>query len=127
MTQCLGLRGATTADANSQEAIVGATEELLKELVAANGLAESDVAAVFFTTTTDLNAEFPAIAARVRMGWEQTALLSSHEIPVPGAQRSVIRTMLLVNTDKGKEDLVHVYLKDARNLRGTSGRGTKDR
>jgi chorismate mutase len=63
----------------------------------------------------------------VRMGWEQTALLSSHEIPVPGAQRSVIRTMLLVNTDKGKEDLVHVYLKDARNLRGTSGRGTKDR
>ena len=124
MTQCLGLRGATTADANTQDAIVDATEELLRELVAANGVAESDVAAVFFTTTTDLNAEFPAVAARVRLGWEQTALMSSHEIPVPDAPQSVIRTMLLVNTDRKKEELVHVYLKGARSLRarGTEGR-----
>jgi chorismate mutase len=122
MTQCLGLRGATTADANSEEAILEATEALLKELVAANGLAESDVAAVFLTTTTDLNAGFPAVAIRVRMGWEQTALLSSHEIPVPGAQERVIRIMLLVNTDRSKEELVHLYLKDARRLRD---RGTK--
>ena len=118
MTQCLGLRGATTADANSQEAILDATEELLRELVAANGLAESDVAAVFFTTTTDLNAEFPAVAARVRLGWEHTALMSSHEIAVPDAQPAVIRAMLLVNTERSKEELVHLYLKGARNLRG---------
>ena len=123
MTQCLGLRGATTADANSQEAILDATEELLRELVAANGLAESDIAAVFFTTTTDLNAEFPAVAARVRLGWEHTALMSSHEIAVPDAQPAVIRTMLLVNTERSKEELVHLYLKGARNLRG---RGTAE-
>jgi chorismate mutase len=121
MTQTLGLRGATTADENTSAAIVDATEELLRALVAANGLAESDVAAVFFTMTSDLDAEFPAVAARVRLGWEHTALMSSHEIPVPGAPVSVIRVMLLVNTDKGKDDLVHVYLKGARNLRG---RGT---
>ena len=121
--QTLGLRGATTADENTSDAIVDATEQLLRSLVAANGLAESDIAAVFFTTTADLNAEFPAVAARVRLGWEHTALMSSHEIPVPGAPASVIRIMLLVNTDKGKDDLVHVYLKGARNLRG---RGTTE-
>ena len=121
--QTLGLRGATTADENTSDAIMDATEELLRSLVAANGLAESDVAAVFFTMTADLNAEFPAVAARVRLGWEHTALMSSHEIPVPGAPASVIRIMLLVNTDKGKDDLVHVYLKGARNLRG---RGTTE-
>ena len=121
--QTLGLRGATTADENTSDAIMDATEELLRSLVAANGLAESDIAAVFFTTTADLNAEFPAVAARVRLGWEHTALMSSHEIPVPGAPASVIRIMLLVNTDKGKDDLVHVYLKGARNLRG---RGTTE-
>ena len=76
--------------------------------MAANGLAESDVAAIFFTTTADLNAEFPAVAARVRMGWEQTALMNAQEIPVPGATESVIRVMLLVNTDRNKEELVHV-------------------
>ena len=122
MSQCLGLRGATTADANTRHAIIEATEELLRELVAANGLAETDLAAVFFTTTADLYAEFPPVAARVRLGWEHTALMSSQELPVPGAPKLVIRAMLLVNTERRKEDLVHVYLKGARNLRrwGTS-------
>ena len=117
MSQCLGLRGATTAEADTPQAIVDATEQLLREMVAANGVAESDVAAVFFTTTTDLSAEFPAVAGRVRLGWEQTALMSSQEIPVPEAPASVIRVLLLVNTDKRKEDLVHVYLRGARQLR----------
>ncbi len=123
MSQCLGIRGATTADANTSDAILSATEELLREVVRANGLDEQAVAAIFFTTTTDLDADFPAVAARVRLGWEHTALMSSHEIPVPGATPSVIRAMLLVNTDKAKDGLVHVYLKEARNLRtrGTVG------
>ncbi len=121
MTQCLGLRGATTADSNTQAAILEATEELFKELVAANGLAESDVAAVFFTVTADLNAEWPPVALRVRMGWEHTALMTSLEMPVPGGRDRVIRTMLLVNTERSKEELVHVYLKGAKNLRA---RGT---
>ena len=122
MSQCLGIRGATTADANSQEAIVEATAELLRELVAANSLAENDVAAVFFTTTVDLNAGFPAIAARLRLGWTHTALMCGQEIPVPGDPARVIRTMLLVNTDRRKEDLVHVYMKGSQDLR----RGTPE-
>ena len=123
MSQCLGIRGATTADANTSDAILDATEELLREVVNANGLDEQAVAAIFFTTTMNLVADFPAAAARIRLGWEWTALMSSHEIPVPGSTPSVIRAMLLVNTDKAKEDLVHVYLKGARNLRarGTVG------
>jgi chorismate mutase len=117
MSACLGLRGATTADANTKEAIVDATEELLRQMVASNQLVENDVAAVFFTTTRDLNAEFPAVAARVRMGWEQTALMNSHEMDVPDAATSVVRVLLLVNTDKSKDELVHVYLKGAQHLR----------
>ena len=123
MTKVRGIRGATTAEDNTREAILGATKELLEELVEANDIKADDVAAAYFTTTQDLNAEFPAVAARVRLGWQHTALMSSHEIPVPGAPASVIRIMLLVNTDKGKDDLVHVYLKGARNLRG---RGTTE-
>jgi chorismate mutase len=117
MTRCLGLRGATTADANTKEAILAATEELVRAVVEANAIAEDDVAAVFLTMTTDLDAEFPAVAVRVGMGWEHTALMDAVEIPVPGSAERVIRVMLLVNTDKGKHELAHVYLKGARNLR----------
>ena len=122
-TTCLGLRGATTADANTQKAIVDATEEVLRALVTANGLAEEDIAAVFFTTTRDLNAEFPAVAARVRLGWSSTALLNAHEIEVPDGTPAVIRVLLLVNTEKSKSELVHIYLKGARHLRDR-GTGT---
>jgi chorismate mutase len=120
MPRTLGLRGATTSDANTADAILDATEELLNALVAANGLAEGDVGAVFFTTTADLDAEFPAKAARVRLGWQDTALMDGQEIPVPGAPESVIRILLLLNTDKRKEDLNHVYLRGALGLRATS-------
>ena len=117
MIRCLGIRGATTADANTSAAILDATEELMKQLVAANGLVEDDVAAVFFTVTTDLTADFPATAARIRLGWEQTAFMTAHEVPVPGSTPSVIRVLALVNTNKTKEELVHSYLRGASNLR----------
>lgn len=113
----LGLRGATTAEANTPDAILDATEELLHELVTANDLVEDDIGAVFFTVTADLTAEFPAKAARVRLGWEHTALMDSCEIPVPGAPESVIRVLMLLNTEKRKQDLRYVYLKGARVLR----------
>ena len=116
-TTCLGIRGATTADANTREAIIDATEGLLRQVVQANSLAEEQIAAVFFTTTKDLNAEFPSVAARARLGWEHTALLNAQEIEVPDSPLSVIRVLLLVNTEKRKGDLAHVYLKGARNLR----------
>ena len=119
---CLGIRGATTADANTPEAILSATEELLREMAHVNAVAEDDIAALFFTTTRDLNAEFPSVAARVRLGWEQTALMNFSELDVPDGTPSVIRVMMLANTDKRKADLVHVYLKGARSLRA---RGTK--
>ena len=92
------------------------------QLVAVNGLVEADIGAVFFTTTPNLNAEFPAKAARVRLGWTQTALLDSHEIPVPGAPESVIRVLLLINTEKRKEDMEYVYLRGARGLRAPQRR-----
>lgn len=124
MSQCLGVRGATTADANTADAILDATEELVRAVMKANALAEDDIAAIFFTTTPDLTAEFPAVAARVRVGLEKTAMMSGHEIQAPGATPLVVRLMLLANTDKRKDELVHVYLKGARNLRarGTEGR-----
>lgn len=119
---CLGIRGAITVDANTKEAIVDATEELLREMVTVNGIAETDIAAVFFTTTKDLDAEFPAVAARLRLGWGNTALLGAQETNVPDSMPSVVRVLLLANTEKGKEEIVHVYLKGAIALRG---RGVK--
>ena len=128
MGHVLGVRGATTADANTRPAILDATEELLREVMKANALAEDDIAAIFFTTTRDLDAEFPAVAARVRVGLASTALMDAPEIPVPGDAERVIRLMMLVNTEKRKDEVVHVYLRGARKLRargveGTSGDG----
>ena len=113
----LGIRGATTPDANNKDAIIDATEELLLEMVRANGIAEDDIAAVFFTTTKDLNAEFPAVAASVKLGWQKTALMNFQELDVLDAVPSVIRVLLLANVDLTKEELAHVYLKGAKNLR----------
>ena len=115
-TFCRGIRGATTADANTREAILGATEDLLLQIVEANHISEDDVAAIFFTTTRDLNAEFPALAAR-QMGWVNSALLCGHEMDVPDGTQSIVRILMLVNTSKKPDELVHLYLKGAENLR----------
>ena len=113
---CRGIRGATTAAENSADAILEATAEMLTEVVRANDIEPAQVAAALFTTTTDLNAEFPAVAAR-RLGWTQVALMCSHEMSVPDGLPRCIRVLILVNTEKESRDLVHVYLKEARNLR----------
>ena len=86
------------------------------KLVEANGITMEEVACVIFTTTSDLNAEFPALAAR-QLGWKDIALLCSHEMQVPGSVPYCIRVLLLYNTDKKASELVHVYLKEAVNLR----------
>ena len=116
MTRVLGIRGATTAEDNTKEAILEATEELLKQLVAANDFQLDDVAAAFFTTTQDLNAEFPALAAR-RLGWGGVALLCGHEMLVPYATTGCIRALILVNTDKTRRELSDVYIRGAVNLK----------
>ena len=88
----------------------------------ANDLRQESMTAVIFTTTRDLNAEFPALAAR-QMGWVDVALMCSHEMDVPDALPYCIRALLLVNTEKEAHEMVNVYLRDAANLRA---RGMED-
>jgi chorismate mutase len=117
MASCRGVRGATTADANEREAILEATRELLQRLVARNQLAAEDVAAAFFTVSDDLNAEYPALAAR-QLGWTETALMCAREIPVPTTRvQRCIRVLMLINTEKRASEIVHVYLRGAVALR----------
>ena len=111
-----GIRGATTVDANSREAILEATAELLGELVRVNHVERDQVASIFFTTTHDLTAEFPAVAARAA-GWTDVALLCGHEMNVPGSLARCLRVLMLVNTDLGARDIQHIYLRGARVLR----------
>ena len=117
-----GIRGATTADENTREAILDATADLLRHMVEANGTQVEDIAAIYFTVTQDLDAEFPPLAAR-QMGWTDLALLCATEIPVPGSQGRCIRVLMIVNSEKSQEDVQFIYLKDAANLRD---RGMKE-
>jgi len=112
-----GIRGATTATANTAEAIKEATEELLKELVRLNGLTPDDIACAFLTTTTDLDAEFPAHAAR-RLGWTQVALLCGHDMnvrqPNPRGIPMCIRVLILYNTERAQTEMRFAYLRGAK-------------
>ena len=116
MTKVRGIRGATTAESNTRDAILGATKELLERLIEANDIDPDDVAAAFFTTTADLNAEFPAAAARL-MGWTYVALMGARETDVPNAPPMCIRVLILINTDKPPQELRSVYLHGAKDLR----------
>ena len=113
---CRGIRGATTAEGNTVEEILEASGELLRMMVDANDIRPEDVACAIFTTTPDLNAAFPATAAR-RMGWSETALLCASEVDVPGSLESCIRILILHNTDKGADGIAHVYIRGAKDLR----------
>ena len=125
MTKVRAIRGATTAEENTKEAIVGSTIDLLKNIVAENALDESEVISAFFTTTKDLNAQFPAVAART-IGWTKVALMCSHEMDIPDAQNMCIRVMIHVNTDMLPNQIRNVYLKDAVNLRKRGFEDTQD-
>ena len=114
--RCRGIRGATTVPANSPEDILEATTELLSEMMQANDLQIYDVASAYFTTTRDLNAEFPAVAAN-KLGFAEVALLCGHEMEVPGKLAMCLRILLHVNTEKEPGDLKHVYLRGATVLR----------
>ena len=113
---CRGIRGATTAEDNSREEILKATRQLLALMIRQNGIKAEDVASAIFSTTTDLDAEFPALAAR-QLGWFDVALMCVHELNVPGSMRRCIRILLHWNTDKAADEIVHVYVKEARKLR----------
>ena len=114
---CRGIRGAITVPANNKESIIAATKELLKEMAQANSIKVDDIAAIFFTTTPDLNAEFPASATR-ELGWPQhLALLCGHEMNVPTDLSRCLRILMLVNTERGPAEIIHVYLGKAKRLK----------
>ena len=117
-----GVRGAISIEENTAESIHANTRELLTHIMEANGFDRGDVACAFFTTTGDLNADFPAAGAR-ELGWTDVPLLCGHEMDVPGALQSILRVLLLVNTEKSAGDIVHVYLKEAQRLRPDQGGG----
>jgi len=109
------LRGATTVEANDAEAILGATESLMREILDRNGLAPDDAVSCIFTLTDDLDAQFPAVAAR-NIGFSGVPLLCAREVPVPGALPRVIRVLMHYYADEAHE-AQHVYLGEARKLR----------
>jgi len=116
MMYCRGIRGATTVEANTREAILEATRELLELIISANDLDADDIASATFSTTLDLNAEFPAVAAR-GLGWLDTALLCTHEMSVPGSLARCIRVLIHWNTTRRADEVVHVYIRGAEGLR----------
>ncbi|MCE2557662.1 MAG: chorismate mutase [Acidobacteria bacterium] len=117
---CRGVRGATTVEGPSREEILAATAELLQRMVQENGIEPEDVASAMFTTTPDLTAEYPALAARL-MGWRDVALLCGHEMAVPGGLDRCVRILLHWNTTLPASGIEHVYIHGAANLRPDRG------
>lgn len=113
---CRGVRGATTVESNTREDVLLGTRQLLALMVRQNEIDPADVASVIFTTSADLNAEFPALAAR-QLGWLHTALMCFHELDVPGSLAKCVRILIHWNTETSAEEIVHVYVKDAQRLR----------
>ncbi len=112
-----GVRGATVVDQNEPAAILAATRQLIEAVLAANpSLNTADLASAWFTTTHDLDAAYPAAAAR-QLGWTQVPLMCSQEIPVPGALPMCIRVLLHWNTPLSQAEIHHVYLGRAAALR----------
>lgn len=114
--RCRGVRGATTVESDTSEEILKATRQLLALMIRLNDIQKEDVASAYFTTTPDLNAEFPALAAR-QLGWLDVALMCTHELAVPGSLQCCIRILVHWNTEKAADEIVHVYIKGATQLR----------
>ena len=110
-----GIRGATVAADDSREAILDATRELLQEIVQENGVEPDEIAAAMFVATPDLHA-YPAEAAR-QLGWVMVPLLSFSDVDVPGSLRRCLRVLILWNTPRSQEEVVHVYRRGAEVLR----------
>jgi chorismate mutase len=115
MQRLFALRGANSVERNDADAILSATDDLMRELITRNELSPEAMVSWIFTLTQDLDAEFPAVAAR-RLGLNKVPLLCTREVPVPGSLPRIVRTLLHYYAD---EDHVpkHVYLGEARALR----------
>lgn len=115
MSKIVGIRGAVTVDKNTRESILSSVRELLEKMVEYNGIEVQRIASVIFTATPDLDAVFPAAAAR-ELGWNEVALLDAVEMKVRGSMPRVVRVLMHVNVEDGFRPY-HVYLKDAVKLR----------
>ncbi len=113
---CRGVRGATTVESNDREEILEATRQLLALMIRRNEIDKKDLASAFFTLTKDLDAEFPAYAAR-QLGWGDVPLLCSYEVAVPGSIDKCIRVLLHWNTATPAAKVQHVYARRAERLR----------
>jgi chorismate mutase len=115
-----GIRGATTVASNEASAIVEATAELLGQLVSQNAIEPEEVAFAYFTTTSDLDAEYPALAAR-QMGWVDVPLLCGQDMdvqqPNPRGVARCVRILLLYNTDRPQREMHHIYLRGAEAIK----------
>src|SRR3954463_14120854 len=116
MSCCRGVRGATTVAANTKDEILTATRQLVALMVRRNGIDPRDVASAIFTTSPDLDAEFPALAAR-QLGWLEVPLLCGHEMAIPGSLPRCIRVLVHWNTELSQDAIQHVYIRDAIRLR----------
>lgn len=116
---CRGIRGATTVERNDREEILSATAELLQLLIRQNDLQTEDIVSAIFSLTEDLDAEFPAVAARITLGWTEVPMMCTREIPVPGSLGKCIRVLLHVNTTRSLAEIQHVYIRGAVDLRPT--------
>lgn len=111
------IRGATTAESNTVEAMADAVRELLKEIETRNHIDYDDIISVIFTATPDLDAIFPAAIARENPKWENVPLLDLQQMAVRGSLEKCIRVLIYINTDKPQEEIYHPYLRKAQNLR----------
>jgi chorismate mutase len=115
-----GIRGATTVESDSAEEIEGATGELLRQLIEANAIDPAEIAGAWFTTTRDLSAEFPAVAAR-KLGWTEVPLICGYEMSVvesnPRSIPRCIRVMILLNTDRAASEMQFIYLRRAAEIK----------
>jgi chorismate mutase len=116
MKVCRGVRGATTVKSNSRDEILGATRQMLALAIRRNQIDTVDLASALFTVTSDLDAEFPALAAR-QLGWLEVPMLCGYEIKVPGSLPLCIRVLLNWNTEKTQSEIEHIYIHEAVRLR----------
>lgn len=121
-----GVRGATTVDSNTKKEIISRTREMLESILEKNNIPIEEIASAIFSVTDDIDAEFPAVAAR-ELGWIFTPLFCAREIPVSGSLKGCIRVVLHVNTEMKQQEMIHVYLHGAKKLRPDLESGDKNR
>lgn len=112
-----GVRGAITVAENTSESVLAATRKLLRALIKANDIDPDDVASALLTTTPDITAVFPAVAAR-QLGWLNVPLMGAQEAPIVGTLPMCVRVLIHLNTEKRQDEITNVYLGGAVNLRG---------